>query len=149
MHIQPLDCCGAFELVGINDINWSAKNYLLKYCDASDLMLNRGKSFVVFSYAWDVINKNGTVKTNRSYAQGRSRIAAFKKLIEDNKLGTIQVGKTAQYNPNYGKLVRLRACLFIPNNDAIRQYLVSKKQRSIGTQTNNGIQWEILTGLIT
>lgn len=142
MHVSGMDCCGGFELVGINDKEWTAKEYLLKYIDESSLMShNRGKGFVVFSYAYDVGKVAGkeAVSKMRTYAQMRRRIKAWTDFIRNNNLGTVHVGKAA-YNPNYGKTIKLVSGLWIPNNAGIKKMMQVTGWRGEKV-VHSGLEW--------
>ena len=133
MQVRGMNCCGAVELIGINDIGWTAKKWLIYYATQWDLVNQpkRGKAFLPFCYAWDVAVPGAGY---RSKAQGEKRLAAFKTLIEDNKLGTVTIMDKSSYNPNYGHRVRIRAGIWVPNNKAISKYVYEKKwiKRTVG-----------------
>lgn len=138
MNLRGLECCGGAELVGINESGWTPERYLLHYTDSSELMKGRGKAFITFSYAWDV-KRQGTGL--RTYAQGKKRLKAWKSFIEDKDLGTVTIPRRSQYNPNYGKTIRLRAGIWVPDNEACRTYLIARDLRKKDSIQFNGLQW--------
>jgi hypothetical protein len=125
--IRGLSCCGGVELIGINTTSWTPSDSLQYYAREYELHRNSGtggKAFVTFAYAWDVSNKGDGQRTK---TQGKSRLLAFKKFVEDNKLGDCHIMPKSQYNPNYGKRIRIQAGILVPNNKAISKYFVDNK----------------------
>jgi hypothetical protein len=122
MLMRGLNCCGASEMIGINDSQWTpkvqmkyyAKEYMLT--DANIAKTRAGKAFCPMTYAYDVGRDGGGCRTNK---QGKRRLAAWKKFVEDNGLGLVVISPKAAYNPNYGNQVRIIAAMFIPDNLAI------------------------------
>jgi hypothetical protein len=122
-----MNCCGAAELVGINDSLWTPKDQLLYYVDTYQILLGRkGKAFMPFSYAWDTNGKSGF----RSRRQGNSRLKAWKRLIEDNDLGEVHIMRTSKHNPNYGTATRIKAGIWVPNDRAIAKFVIAKGWRN-------------------
>jgi len=126
--INGQNCCGAIELVGINDVGWTPKIWLKYYAQQYQTNMNptSGKAWVVFSYAWDV-SKGATITGTRTCKQGKTRLAAWKKYIEDNGLGTVTIAPTCAFNPNYGTRIRIRSGLWVPKNEAISEFVIKQK----------------------
>ena len=122
MELRNLSCCGAAELIGINDGGWNPEKWLLFYNDQFNLnyiSTNRGKGWLPFCYAYDVSRKIGS----RSMGLGNRRMNKWKKYIEDNSFGSVTIVEEHAYNPNYGKNVRLISGIFVPDNSAIRKFV--------------------------
>ena len=139
MFVKGLECCGGAELVGINDLSWTPQKYLLHYVDQFSLMVGgKGKGFIVVSYAFDVKNKGAGFRTRK---QGEKRLKQWKKFIKDNGLGTMTFVRNKPHNPNYGKTVRLQPGLWMPNDEAIKKFVLEKKWRKGDAVFHNGVNW--------
>ena len=119
-------CCGAAELHGLNDEGWTVRKYLTYYVQEYEININPkvGKAFLTFSYAWDVGRAGNGLRTTR---QGKIRLAKWKAFIEDNKLGRVVIMPKCSFNPNYGTTVRIRAGIWVPDNQAIHDFVIAKK----------------------
>ena len=141
MNIRGLDCCGAAEIIGINDSDWTPKKWLLYYNDVYSIhMERRGKAYLPFCYAWDVDTFGTGMRSKR---QGAQRLKAWKKYIESNGLGEVVIAEGDNYNPNYGNTIRIRGGVFVPNDRAICKFVIAKGFRGTPAQKKEAAKWKI------
>lgn len=137
MHLRVVGCCGGGELVGINERNFTAPDFLRTYARYSSITNyagtdnehQSGRSWIVFSGAWHNEKSGWTKKEQESQKKlATENLNKWVKFVKDNQLGEIYLTTDQRPNPNMGSVTTCWAGLWVPNNDAVRYWLSNNNE---------------------